>query len=208
MAEWKSERLLRIVGGAARGECITEAQMATLSGYNARSVEACCLKLREHGLLAKTERGCHKLTAAGRAAIEAGATLRSGPRGARTGHLVRKNTLRADAWTTMRRARKFTRDDVLMMVARSGHRDMTSNLGKYIRVLVRAGYLRALPRRETGLTPTSNGAVRYLVLRDTGPLAPTWCTSRGSLYDPNLEADVPLAADLATPSRRRGEARP
>ncbi len=208
MAEWKSERLLTLIGGVAPRECITEEQLVTLSGYDARCVENCCLKLRRHGLLVKTARGCHKLTAAGRAAIAASQTIRTGPQGARTGRVVRKGTLRGDAWTYMRRKRKFSLDDVVMMVVRGGERDIRSNLGNYLRALVRGEYLRALPVREASLAQTSNGAVRYLVVRDTGPLAPVWRASRGTLYDPNTETDVPLAAGLATPSRRKAQARP
>ncbi len=207
MAEWKSERLLALIAGVAPRECITEAQLVTLSGYDARCVENCCLKLRRHGLIEKTDRGCHRLTAAGRAAAKAGATLRSGPQGRRTGHLVKRGTLRADAWTYMRRARKFSLDDVVMMVARGGERDIRSNLGRYVHTLARSGYLRALPLREAGLSATSNGAVRYIVVLDNGPMAPVHCTSRGTLYDPNTEEDVPLAAVAATPSKRKREAR-
>lgn len=190
---WKTERLLTVIGEAAPRDCITEARLAELTGYDARSVENCCLKLRKHGLLARTERGCHKLTAAGRAALEQGARIRSGPRGKWSGVNLQKETLRTRAWLGMRLKRKFTLDDLVMLAARGGERHAESNLGKYVRALARAGYVRQLQVREAGTAMTSNGFVRWMLVQNTGPEAPVWRPSRGTVYDPNLHKSVALA---------------
>lgn len=196
MANWATEQILATIARATPRECVTEAHLAEVTLKNAKSVENSCRILRKHGLVRKTEQGCYKLTTAGRAAIAEGARLRSGPKGARTGHLVREGTLRSRAWLAMRISRKFSIDDIVMLAIRGGERDIHSNLGKYCRTLARAGYLRPLPTREAGTALTSNGFVRYLLLKNTGPKAPVWKQSRGTLYDPNTEEEIALAAEL------------
>ncbi len=196
MANWATEQLLAAIAQAAPRECITEARLAAITGKNARSIENSCAILRKHGLITKTAQGCHKLTRAGRAAIAEGARLRSGPKGPRTGHLVREGTLRARAWAAMRIKGKFSIDDIVMLCVAGGERDVRSNLGKYFRALARAGYLRPLPTREAGIAPTSNGAIRYLLVENTGPKAPVWSMSRRRLYDPNTEEEITFVDEL------------
>lgn len=190
---WKTERLLTVIGEAAPRDCITEARLAELTGHDARSIEASCRKLRKHGLLALTARGCHKLTDAGRAAVEQCARVRSGPRGKWTGVHVQKDTLRTRAWLAMRIKGKFTLDDLVMLAARGDERHAGSNLGKYVRALALAGYVRRLQVREAGIAVTSNGFMRWMLVQNTGPQAPVWRPSRGTVYDPNLHKSVPLA---------------
>lgn len=206
---WKSEALLTAIAAAAPRDCITEAQLIALTGYDAKAVENCCHKLRRIGLLQKTARGCHKLTDAGRAAVKAGTTVRSGPRGPQSGvKIVRKETLRSRAWAAMRIRHKASIDDIALLVAQGDERDLQGNIEKYFRALARAGYLRQLTVRESGTAPTSNGFVRYLLINDTGPLAPVWRPSRGSVYDPNTETEQPIKADIAfAPRRKPGNAR-
>jgi hypothetical protein len=191
---WKTEALLTAIGSAAPRECITEADLVRLTGAEARSVEMSCLLLRKHGLLTKTGRGCHRLTDAGRAAFEQGAKLRSGPQRPYTGRVVKTGTLRERAWLAIRTARKFTIDDLIMLAVRGGERGVYSNLRRYVRALELAGYLQRLPVREARSAPTSNGAVRWMLVNNTGRLTPTWSPKHGTVYDPNLECDMPLAA--------------
>jgi hypothetical protein len=202
---WKSEALLTAIFKAAPRDCITEARLAELTGWDARAIENCCLKLRKHGLLVKTERGCHKLTRAGRAAIAQGKTLRTGPQGPRNGRVVQKGSLRARAWAAMRIKRRFSIADLAMLAVKGGERDVESNLQRYLKALALCGYVRQLPTRERGIAPTSNGFARWLLLVDTGPLPPVWRASRGKLYDPNTETDIEPAADAPASSRRAPE---
>ena len=198
---WKSETLLTAIAKAAPRDCVTEARMAELTGWNTKAVENCCLKLRKHGLLERTAQDCHKLTRAGRAFVAEGATLRSGPQGPRTGRVVQKGSLRARAWRAMRIKRKFTLADIVMLAVEGGERDINSNLRKYLAQLERAGYVQQLSVRERGAALTSNGHVRWMLLVDHGPLPPVYRTSRDTLYDPNNEADV-----LLGPGGARGRA--
>ena len=188
---WKSEALLTAVAQAAPRDCITEARMAEITKADARSIENSCLKLRKHGFLEKTERGCYKLTRAGRAFVAQGAKLRSGPQGPRTGRVVQQGSLRARAWAAMRIKRKFSIADLVMLCARGGERDIVSNIGKYLRALGRARLVQQLAVREPSFVSTSNGALRWMLLVDNGPKPPVWRQSRGTVYDPNTEEDIP-----------------
>ncbi len=202
MSLWKSEILLTAIAKASPRECITEARLVELTGWDPKSVEMCCLKLRKHGLLVRTAQDCHKLTPAGRAAAKEGATVRSGPQGPRNGRVVQKGSLRARAWRAMRIKRKFTVSDIAMLVVQGGEKDVERNIGKYLRALERAGYVSKLPVRERGTALTSNGYVRWMLLVDNGPLPPVWRQSRGMLYDPNTETDVKLAPAAASANSR------
>lgn len=207
---WKTETLLKAIGGAARGECITEARMVEITGHDARSVENSCLKLRRHGLLVKTEQGCHKLTAAGRAALEQGtADLRSGPKGKHIAARIKKGTLRERAWRAMRLKRRFSIADLVMLCAQGGERDIEGNLAKYLRALEGAGFLRQLRVREQGYARTSNGFVRWLLIDDMdhGPLTPVYRLSHGVVYDPNIERSLPIGPRGPRPAALKREAR-
>lgn len=193
MTAWKSEQLLTAVGQASPHECITEARMAELTGFDAKVVENCCLKLRTHGFLTKTARGCHQLTPAGIAAWREGAKLRSGPKGAHIGRKTVSGTVRERAWSALRITGKGSIPDVIMLAAEGGERDIANNIGKYFSALERAGYLRQLRVREPGTSPTSNGHVRWLLVRNSGPLAPVWRVKAGTVYDPNTEEEWPCS---------------
>lgn len=200
---WKTAAVLTAIGAAAPRECITEAQLVELTGHSAGSIEESCRKLRKHGLLVKTARGCHKLTDAGRAALAEGKKLHSGPNGPDLGRRQRKGTLRERAWRAMRLRRKFTIADLVMLCAEGAERDIESNLGKYLRALARAGYVRQLPVREAPTSASGNGYVRYLLLRDHGAQAPVWRLQYGEIWDPNVERTYPIGEAMEFASRRR-----
>ncbi len=189
MTAWKSEQLLTAIGQASPSECITEARMVALTGYDAGAVESCCMKLRKHGLLVKTARGCHKLTPAGVEAFKQGAKLRSGPKGKLTGRKVIPGTVRTRAWAAIRIAGRASIPDVIMLAAEGGEKNIANNIGKYFSALERAGYLRQLRVRDPGTAPTSNGHVRWMLIRNSGPEAPVWRVEARTVYDPNTEEE-------------------
>lgn len=190
---WIAEQLLTAIGQAAPHDCITEPALEALTGLGARKVEPALLKLRRHGLVEKVAPGCHKLTDAGRAALASGATLRSGPRGQHTGKRVLKDSLRIRVWRAIRIRRKFTLPDLIALVAEGGEKDIESSIRKYLNALTRAGILTELPRRESGTALQSNGYKRWWLTddKDTGPQAPVWLQTRGAVFDPNTEQELP-----------------
>ncbi len=204
---WTAEQLLTAVGQAAPRECITEARMAEITGLTPLQVEHAALKLRKHGFMTRTGQGCHKLTAAGRAALAAGRKIRSGPNGPETGHRRRDRGLRQRVWNVLRTGKKLTVDDLIMRVAEGGERDPRSNVRKYLVALARAGYVRQMPVREPGLNPSSNGCVRWWLVMDTGLDAPVARVGCAALWDANIEQQIPFAADIyRAPKQRPQEA--
>lgn len=190
---WTTETLLKAIGTSAPRDCITEARLVELTGYTAKQVENACNNLRRHGFVARTGKGCHRLTDAGRAALAEGAALRSGPKGPETGRRSRDPGLRQRAWNCLRLGRKLTYDDIAMRVVEGPERNARDNIRKYVGALAKAGYVQVMERREAALNPTSNGCLRFILVSDTGPLAPIVRVSRNTLYDPNLEREIALA---------------
>lgn len=190
---WTTGKLLAAIGESSPTECITEARMAELTGLTAKQVENCCDRLRRHGFITRTGKGCHKLTDAGREAWQAGVDLRSGPKGPQeSGQRRRDPGLRQRAWNALRLGRKLTIDDVVMRAAEGEERNAYDNVRKYVRALIRIGYIAVMPQREAPLNANSNGCRRMLLVKDTGPQAPVWRASRDSVYDPNIEEEVPF----------------
>lgn len=189
---WIAEQLLTAIGQAAPSECITEARLVELTGLEAKQVDNAAQRLLKHGLIERVEPGCHRLTDAGRAMLASGRTLRSGPNGSQPGKRIFTGTLRVRVWAALRIRRKASMPEIIALVAKGGEKDIDSNIGKYLRALAKAGYLKQLPRREPGVAPTSNGYARYLLLKDTGPLAPVWRPAKNTVYDQNTEEETPL----------------
>jgi hypothetical protein len=201
---WTSQHLLNAVAQAASDDCITETRMAELTGMKPIQVERSAFKLRQHGFMTRVGQGCHQLTPAGRAAYEAGIKLTSGPTGPQaSGQRKRHPGLRQRVWNVLRLGRKVSVEDILLLVVQGGEKDPTSNVGKYLRALARAGYVRRMPIRETPSNLTSNGAIRWWLISDTGALAPVWRTSRDVIHDPNLDQDIPMVRDLVNVRRGR-----
>jgi len=190
---WNAETLLQTVAEASKQECITEERMSVITGMDAVQIERATLKLRKHGLMEKTARGCHKLTEAGVAAAAEGKKLRSGPK-KWTGPRVNKASLRIRAWRAMRLKEKFSLPDLAMLCAQGEEKDIISNLRKYVHALERAGYLSRMSRREPGTSPTSNGHIRWWLQPEkmTGLQAPVWSVEKNSVYDPNTEQTIQL----------------
>lgn len=194
---WTTESLLTAIGAAPPSECFTETNMVNVTGLTAKQVENACHNLRRHGFIHRTGKGCHTLTPAGRTALEAGAKLRSGPKGPQaSGQRQRNRGLRQRVWNALRLGKKLTIADILMLVIDGDERDPHSNAHKYLRALARAGYIKAMPLREPPLNPNSNGCKRWMLISDTGPDAPVVRVSRDTLYDPNLEHEIALEREI------------
>lgn len=186
---WIAEHILTAINHAKPRDCFTAKDVELATGMTAQQVESALAKLKKHNLVEQTQPGCLRLTDAGKAAAEGGATLRSGPRGQQPGARVKRGGLRARAWRAMRIRHKFAIADLLMLSAEGGESNPESNLLKYIKALTRAGILIELKHREAALNPTSNGCKRWMLPDEgnTGPVAPTISVKRSAVYDPNTE---------------------
>ncbi|ARE40879.1 hypothetical protein RGUI_2738 [Rhodovulum sp. P5] len=166
-------------------------ELAHALGLSRRQVSRAAALLIRRGLAERLGPGCYRLTGEGRGAAAAGASITSGPTGP-TGAVSRpgKDTFRDRAWRSMRQRRAFTVNDILCDAARD-EKNSRNNALSYLGRLRRAGYVRELPRRQSGVAPTSPGFKQFLLVKDTGPLAPVWRSRRGCLHDPNIGEDVP-----------------
>jgi hypothetical protein len=177
-------------------DCVKHDAIVQHTKLTGRQVADACAKLVKHGYMQResyadnsVKPGCYKLTALGLAAMEEGARLTSGPKRPIGKPQLRVDTLRERAWRVLRIRRKASVPELagLLMDANSDEATIQraqNNLNKYLRQLARAGYLSEM-RREAPQSLTSNGAKRFLLVRDTGPLPPILQPSIGKVFDQN-----------------------
>lgn len=173
-----------VLNALAPGDCLTLDRFGeALGDLTHRQITNAAARLVERGLVERVERGCFRLTPEGAAAREAGLVIRSGPRGPMARRRPVRNSLQARLWRAMRVKGKFTIPALLELAARD-EKNPRHAAEKFIGALERAGYLLRLSRREPGTSPTSNGFVRWSLIKDTGDLPPM-PRRDGTLYDPN-----------------------
>jgi hypothetical protein len=106
---------------------------------------------------------------------------------------VHRDTFRERAWRSMRIRRRFTIGDIVSDAARETEKDARNNATRYVWLLRRAGYVRAMPHRQQGTALTSNGFKVFALVQDTGPRAPIWRQAQAVLHDFNLGEDIACA---------------
>ncbi len=150
-------------------------------------------RLVMRGFAERTERGCFRLTQAGKSELAARQPFRPGPRGKRTRPMGPKsNRLRQRAWNAMRIKKRFTMDDLVTLAARGGEKEPKSNLRRYCKSLLLAGYLSTRAERSlAGQAPSSNGLIVYRLEKDTGEIAPAVAQDSQSIFDHNSKERVP-----------------
>ncbi len=189
---WTAQTILTLMAGPlAEVGCVDVDMLEYHTGIRRKLITTACAVLVNRELIERIKPGCYALTDTGREFIAAGGEVKSGGQGERAARR-HTGTLREKSWRAVRQRRKFSLNDLIVLVADGDERDIESNLGKYVRALERAGYLARMPRKEPGVAPTSNGHLRYILVRDTGPLAPVWRQSANTVYDPNIEQETPL----------------
>ena len=183
----------RVLHALPPGACMT---LPVLSGEldltHRQVTNAACLLIRK-GFVERVRAGCFRLTPDGERAVAGGVAITSGPNAPPEG--VRRpmgDTLRQRAWTAMRIQRGFTINDLLMASTQGAERNATGNLQHYLAALVGAGVVRRLRRRVAGTHPTSNGFLKYQLLKDLGEIAPTLRPKRGVLHDHNSGQELAL----------------
>ena len=196
MTTWTSQAVMEAVKALVKPNgCVNHKFIVRHTKLTGRQVADACTKLVTHGYLVRenylcgdVKPGCYQLTALGRAAMEEGARVTSGPKGP-TGIKPRTDTVRDRAWRVLRIRRKGSAPELLGLLMDADGDEKTvkraqNNLNKYLRVLEQSGYL-ALMRREAPQSPTSNGAKRFLLVRDTGPLPPIPQLALHKVFDQN-----------------------
>lgn len=175
-------RLLRHL--AARRKCLSVQEIAReMPETDARKIAKAAGALVSRGLLARRGAGCYVITPKGAEAAASGAKIAPGPKGPLTGVTRARAGFQARLWRALRIEKKGCLPDFIALADPRGLRDARGAAGRYLRELELAGYLKALPRRAAGNAPTSPGYKVWLLVRDTGPLAPR--RRKGAVFDPN-----------------------
>lgn len=171
------------------GDCLTVEALAASSGLTRRQVVFGAAGLIGRGYAERAEIGCFRLTEAGADARTNGVRLTSGPLGPLSQALRRqkRTTLRDRLWRALRIKGKATVGE-LLEAAGGDTNGAVNNAQHYCRALRRAGYLRRMRRRIPGTSPTSNGFIRYQLVRDSGSQAPV-VRADGTVFDLNTRED-------------------
>lgn len=195
-----ARHLTAIVQTIGPANCLTTAEIAAAMGIPGKRVATACTRLVVSQIIERVERGCFRLTPAGRDVQSGKRALKgSGPKGQLTGPRVpRPSTLRQRAWTAIRLSRRFTVSEITMLAATPEDRGAERHLVKWFGHLVKAGYLAELPRRAPGTALTSNGHKCWALVRDTGETAPL-IRPDGTYYDYNTGEGEPRAKRRAAP---------
>lgn len=92
-------------------------------------------------------------------------------------------------WGAMRMLRTFTVDELVAVVETTTRR----TVGSYASALARTGFLR--PRTLAGNGSRGRAAAQYQLVRNSGPIAPSFVNYRRALYDHNTDMEYPLNAN-------------
>jgi DNA-binding MarR family transcriptional regulator len=195
---WTSHTLLTLIAQAGENGMRVN-DLAAQAGLTRQSVDSAMDRLRNRGLIHRppASQTGYTLTDAGRGLLAAGKLLKSGPKGGHTGPRAVASGARGRIWRAMRIRSKFTADELAVLAATG-----PENVRKYLNGLARVDYVRPMPRREAPGNPSSNGRVRWALLRDTGPAAPSVNLEKGVVTDPNTGARLAMADPVAEPSRK------
>lgn len=193
---WPAQKILTAIVELSHLDCVDIDLLVHNTELARKQIADACTVLVNRELIERIKPGCYKITSAGLVLIQSGGEVKSGPRG-ETAAKQHTGTLRVKSWRAMRQRKKFSLNDLIVLVADGDEKSIESNLGKYLRALERAGYLTRMARREAGTATTSNGYLRYLLVRDSGPIAPVWRPSKNAVYDPNTREEHCYVADPA-----------
>lgn len=181
-----------VLGLLEPGTCLTVVEIAAALDVTTHDVSSATVQLVSRGLVDRKAVGCFALTEDGDAWRASGRSLSaSAPRPTALPTCKRPGlTLGDRAWAALRIRQKATIGD-LVELARRSETTAEKRIGAYVVALERAGYV----RRMAKLAPTHSGgrAVRWLLVRDTGPLAPVVRVKRRDVWDRNTEQAFPQA---------------
>lgn len=184
--------------------CVKHAHIVKHTSLTGRQVANACAKLEKHRYLTRelysddtVKPGCYKLTALGLVALAEGAKLTSGPMAPHGKPKIAENSQRERAWRALRIRRKASVPELIGLLFdadcdQDAKGRATNNLQKYLRLLCRAGYVTEM-RREAPESLNSNGAKRYFLMRDTGPLPPVPRLALKKMLDQNQNTHYDFA---------------
>lgn len=152
-------------------------------------IVAAVQQLKRRGLVEIVSSGNYRATEAGHAWVASGKVVKAGQTDRRPRTATRG--LRQRAWWVLRARKIVTLPELLSTLADGDERDARGNLRRYLKALAGAGFVHVLEKRSPGIAPTSNGHLRYKLVRDNGRLAPVVRQHDGTVFDPNSEEVFP-----------------
>lgn len=172
--------LTEIVRGTAQLAALAEAM-----GGRKKDVVMAVQRLKRRGFVTSPAAGEYAATDAGRDFLAQGRRIQGGQDSPRPRTHTRG--LRQRAWWVIRARKVVSVPDLLSSLGDGSERDAPSNLRKYLRVLVRAGYV------AEAAHGSRHGPMRYRLVRDTGRLAPVFRQRQTAVFDPNTGEVIALA---------------
>lgn len=190
-------QLLRHLADA--GACLSVDEIATqMARFSRHDIAKAAGRLVSRDLIARRQRGCYVVTAAGRDAAQSGREIKSGPRGRMTGARAQKNSFQARLWKALRIVKKGTLQEFIAMAEPGALKDPHNAADHYFRALHLAGYVSVMARRRAGVALTSPGHKVFLLIRDTGPRSPRYNKARRFVNDLNTgeKHDIALSTGM------------
>lgn len=185
---------MAVLQALSDGACQTVSDLESKLDLTRRQISNAAMCLLRRDYLIWLGAGRYQISEAGKTAAIAGEVITSGPMGPnRFGPRVVRNTIRERAWRAMRIRKRFTVPDLVTDAATEADGEPANNLRRYLRALERAGYVANTPRRIAGTAMTSNGHLLWILVKDTGPLAPIVLTKLAAIRDQNTREDVPCS---------------
>jgi len=108
-------------------------------------------------------------------------------------HTGRRDNTRQKIWDAMKVSSRFDKHQLALLVLESDSSGHMRSIGEYLTALNRAGYIRIL--KHSNGQGCGGNATRYLLFRDTGPLAPRYSKRHRNVYDPNTGETIPCDAN-------------
>ena len=178
----------------AQGQKLKPSEAAKLMSKSRQLMQEGFSKLAKRGYAISLS-GEYVCTPEGLIFAQSGQEIKSGPAGfERQKPRVIDGSIRTKAWRAMRIKVKFSLEDLGRSVldGSEGGKDPLENIRKYVAGLQKTGYLIEMKRRIPGSAPTSNGSKRWMLVRNTGPLAPV-IRKGNQVWDQNEERNYPFA---------------
>lgn len=172
------------------GEGKTVAELSKATGIDRKNVAKSCTKLMNRGLVIRPKLGTYRLSDNGLEVRSSGHKFTSGPKGPTLKHRPKnKKTIRSKVWTCLRNTGgAITVPEIQALIEGGSY----TNIQHYLRDLTQAGYVAKLARRVPGTAPTSSGSGQYLLVKNTGPLAPTIYQGKKVIFDGNTDETIAL----------------
>lgn len=157
----------------ADGKTMLRREMASCLGVPSDTIRTSGRTLVSRGYVVDME-GCYQITDKGQEFLTSGKTCSNG---SQKGDFAARSrfSLRTRAWNLIRMRTTWNVDELLMSLADGKEKDAERGLKRYVRALLKAGYVERTPRNPQ----------LFRLVKNTGRFAPSLNTPAKTLTDPN-----------------------